>query len=253
MNLKSYSVIITYCCERRKELLSLISSILNQTLPAAEIFIISDGPAKELKNFKYNKVKIIENKISGKPATHRNLGLKLVNNNFVFISDDDDIWHPKKAEIQINQIIENKASICFTKKKNFLFEKEIEFPQINLRNIISKSISSKNLLLSNKLPLSSVLLNTHLIDINFDENEFFKAWEDYELWLRKSKSHKIIQINKKLLYYRQNPKSIRKGITLRNLKNQKKYLLQNHSKSFSDKILISFIFAARIILAWLRP
>ena len=124
MNLKSYSVIITYCCERRKELLSLISSILNQTLPAAEIFIISDGPAKELKNFKYNKVKIIENKISGKPATHRNLGLKLVNNNFVFISDDDDIWHPKKAEIQINQIIENKASICFTKKKNFLFEKK---------------------------------------------------------------------------------------------------------------------------------
>ena len=122
-----------------------------------------------------------------------------------------------------------------------------------MRNIISKSISSKNLLLSNKLPLSSVLFNTHLIDINFDENEFFKAWEDYELWLRKSKSHKIIQINKKLLYYRQNPKSIRKGITLRNLKNQKKYLLQNHSKSFSDKLLISFIFAARIILAWLRP
>ena len=44
--------------EKKKELLSLISSILNQTLPAAEIFIISDGPAKELKNFKYNKVKI---------------------------------------------------------------------------------------------------------------------------------------------------------------------------------------------------
>ena len=98
------------------ELDELLHSIASQTLPPSEIIIVTDGKADEINHLSGGIVKIINHKKRVKqPGPLRNLGLKYVGNKYIFITDDDDIWHTKKAELQLNYMRKCEADLCFCK------------------------------------------------------------------------------------------------------------------------------------------
>ena len=113
-----YSVVISYCCNRKTELISLLDSIQKQTILPDEVIVVSDGNAKELYDLSFDIILIEAEKLK-RPAPLRNKGIKASKNQYVFISDDDDVWHPNKAEIQLEKIKKHNASLCFTEKKIF--------------------------------------------------------------------------------------------------------------------------------------
>lgn len=237
-NIDKYSVVIVTCCNRIKQLNSLIESILIQDMPPDEIIVISDG---KLGNgvIKNSKIDFVERPLIKYPAPHRNYGLLKAKNNLVFVSDDDDLWHPKKARLQIMIQKINNAGLVFTKKKDFV--DSCAFEAID-DNVSYRSVSKNVIQIRNSLPLSSVLFDKRLVTDFFNEDIIFKAWEDWVCWIDNALNNvKILQIEADLLGYRINPNSIRSNRYLVDI-NQLKWLLDRKASSFLIKIT-SLLFA----------
>ena len=90
-----------------------LDTLLNQTYSNVEIVIVDDCSTDEtyniLKTYKsvYQKITVFQNE--------RNLGflanferaVSLCKGEFIALCDQDDLWHPKKIELQVNAIKEN--------------------------------------------------------------------------------------------------------------------------------------------------
>lgn len=247
-----YSVVITYCCNRVTELQQLVKSVKNQTVKPSEILVITDGPAKELGFLEDDLLKIIMLDKYYRPAPLRNKGISASKMDLIFISDDDDYWHPMKAEIQLNELIKQNAALCFTHKIDFRADSELETIENSISsgefNKGSSSIKLSNLIIRNQLVLSSVLINRSEMKPVFNENIEFRAWEDYELWLRLAKENKkIILIKEPLLFYRINLMSIRKNSLILILKNQLRYGIMENTIPWILKPLFIAVSLCRLI------
>ena len=94
-----------------------IRSLLAQTLPANEIIIVAGGiPNISLDNLK--RVRVIENFQPDSKvwtaAHNRNVGIKHSGSDFVAFLDDDDSWHEKKMETQIQFLITNPDHVSLS-------------------------------------------------------------------------------------------------------------------------------------------
>lgn len=241
-----YSVVITYCCGRKKELNELLDSIYSQTMLPKEVLVVTDGVAPELKGLEYDITLVEGNKI-GRPGPLRNKGIQKSNYDLIFLSDDDDIWHPQKAEFQINEIKNNRdIGICFTDKLSFAADFGIKTIKY-FKQPKSDSIKFHNLLLRNNLSLSSCLINRSVTTPVFNPSVDVRGWEDYELWLREVQNTKIVKIRCELLFYRSHSGSIRNGHIFQMFESQKKMLLTTYNLSMIMRVFVKIIFSLRII------
>ena len=80
-----------------------IESVRSQTLPPAEILVVDDHSTAEVRSKlqKFRQIaKIHENPVNVGAYATRNIGLELAGNEWVAFLDDDDLYHPRKLELQ---------------------------------------------------------------------------------------------------------------------------------------------------------
>jgi glycosyltransferase involved in cell wall biosynthesis len=88
-----------------------IESVLSQTLPADEIVVIDDGSEYETPNvaaawgsrIRYRRV------AHGGVSHARNHGLRLAETDVIAFIDSDDVWLPKKLELQMAALLRETA------------------------------------------------------------------------------------------------------------------------------------------------
>ena len=89
-----------------------IDSILNQTYKNFELIIIEDlskdNSLKIINKFKDKRIKLIKNKKNKGSIESFNIGLKNSKGKYVAIGTQDDIFHPKRLEIEFNYLEKNK-------------------------------------------------------------------------------------------------------------------------------------------------
>ena len=116
------AVIPTY--NRFSFLLNTLKSIKNQTYKNIEIIVVNDA-STDKEYYKYNwkkeNIKIIHLKENSKEKIGfpcagyvRNQGIKEAKGKYIAFCDDDDIWLPKKIEIQMNEIKKTDVKMCST-------------------------------------------------------------------------------------------------------------------------------------------
>jgi glycosyltransferase involved in cell wall biosynthesis len=90
-----YAVIIPTRDRQRSGLLAqAVDSVLGQTLPAAEVIVVSDGPADAVREALAGRpVGIVERPRNGE-ASARNAGIAAARSEWICFLDDDDLWHP---------------------------------------------------------------------------------------------------------------------------------------------------------------
>ena len=204
------SIIIPYY-KKKKYFYKSFLSAYNQTYKKKEIIIIYDDTDKRdlsyIKNLiiKFKNTKLIINKKNIGAGLSRNKGIKFSKGKYIAFLDSDDLWHKKKLTNQLK----------FMKKNNAIFS-HTSYKILNKNNIVvgrqiaPNNISYYNLLNSCDIGLSTVVVKKDVLLKNFFTNLTTK--EDYALWLKISKNHKIFGIKAILCNWRKLENSLSVGI-----------------------------------------
>jgi teichuronic acid biosynthesis glycosyltransferase TuaG len=207
-----------------------IESIKNQTYKNIEIIVINDcSTQKEYYDYDWKDIKILHLEKNSRDlfgyvcmAYVRNQGINISNGKYVAFCDDDDIWFPKKIELQLEAM---KKYNCKMSSTDGLIGDGIYDNNKNYKKYNSEHYFSilKNIFQSKKSPLldkgfpdiwdlnflkvhnciicSSVLIEKEILDkINGFKN-MKPPGEDYECWMRALEHTNLYYIKDVCFYY----------------------------------------------------
>ena len=217
---------------RFEELLNAITSIKKQTYKNIEIIVVNDKSSqKEYYNYDWAKenIKIIHlNKntrsIFGYPCAGyvRNLGIKIADGKYIAFCDDDDIWFPKKIEIQLEAMKKTGCKMSSTdgligigkynsKKSYQKFNAECNLETIKnkFKKIGSKVMDNgfpniwdyKFLKIHNCIVCSSVLVEKEILNKINNMKNLRNGLEDYNCWLHCLKFTNNVYLKDICFYY----------------------------------------------------
>lgn len=97
-----------------------IDSIQSQTYSNWELLLIDDcskdNSYEIIKSYMKNddRIKYIKLEKNSGASISRNTGIHNAKGRFIAFVDSDDLWEPKKLEIQVNYMLKNKLAFSFT-------------------------------------------------------------------------------------------------------------------------------------------
>lgn len=179
----------------KKTIVETIDSIVNQTYEGMiEIIVVNDGSddgcskivEKIILNNKTDLIINLINKQNNGVSSTRNIGIDKATGKYLAFLDSDDTWHPKKLEVIISLMEENKITFlghAYTLTDNFM----------NIDNNKSiKKISFLQILMRNITQTSCIVIKK---DICGYFNENMTHTEDHELWLRTALDYDIYYVD----------------------------------------------------------
>lgn len=123
-----------------KYLQEAIESVLRQTYAPIEIIVVDDGSADgtgAVADRYSDRIRYLRQNNMG-PAAARNSGIRSAGGQYIAFLDADDLWHPEKIRLQVQQI-EREPGIdgCFTLVRDFWAEsREEEISALKRRGFI---------------------------------------------------------------------------------------------------------------------
>ena len=207
-------VVPCYNCERYIE--ETVKSVCKQSFTDWELILVDDHSKDNtidilhsMAQAKPDKIRVISlDQNSGGPAKPRNFGIEAATGDYIAFLDSDDIWHPKKLEVQLSYMKSQKLTFSCTQRLCFDLDPLIK--DCYFKDIKAESINYSRLLKKNIISNSSVVIARELVeDKRFREETEFVAVEDYAFWLKVlEKGEKCFKIALPLLYYRLEGNSI---------------------------------------------
>jgi glycosyltransferase involved in cell wall biosynthesis len=130
---------------------------------------------------------------SNLPAVPRNRGVELARGEYVAFLDHDDLWLPWKLKQQV-AALDTHPDLALVHSHLWVFSSTSRL--IGLRTILPprrKRADLEILLRQNVIQCSSVMARTHVVRSlgGFDERPELRAVEDYHLWSRIAREHRI--------------------------------------------------------------
>lgn len=174
-----------------------IESVLEQTYIHWELLLIDDGStddssiicqdfAAKDKRIKYFK------KENGGQASARNLGISKASFEWIAFLDSDDYWHSHKLTVQAGEISMHCPDFLFSASHDLVDGKlvahESEFGRFTGDEFFA--------ILYRGCPVycNTVVVSKEVLNRvgGFDEGQKFRGVEDWDLWLRVTKSSKVV-------------------------------------------------------------
>lgn len=187
-----------------------IESVLSQSYVYWELLVIDDCSKDSTRDVVNDFVKhdsrirlIALDKNNGAPATPRNIGVGEAKGEWVAFLDADDIWHPKKLEVQLHSMAELNVPFSSSLSRNFKDDKGIYNDEVDDAPAY-ENITFAMQRFKGRIANSSVVVRRDLLlKYPFNEDIRYKAVEDYHCWLRIHKEIGYsIKVQSVLLNYR---------------------------------------------------
>jgi glycosyltransferase involved in cell wall biosynthesis len=180
------SVVIP-CYRSDQTIARAISSVVNQSMPPAEILLIEDcsddeGKTREalldIQNFYPQcNIRITFLSENGGPSLARNVGWQNASQPYIAFLDADDSWHPEKLKIQYSWMKAHPEVLITAHESSQFFQKKLR--PINKSPQIFK-LKKRKFYIHNPVSLRSVMLKRSM-PYRFN-TAFKKGAEDYLLW-----------------------------------------------------------------------
>lgn len=202
-------VIPTYNCSRF--LPETIGSVLAQTARPFEIIVIDDGSTDDTRDRMHSYLShvIYRYQANQGVSAARNHGVRLASGKFVAFLDADDVWHPRKLELQL-QAFRQREDL------GLLGTGAIDWPDYLFTEIIAEpgnrlsAISWSDLAVKNRLTTSSVMARSRILRAAGEFDTLLQGPEDRDLWLRIARIASVANLDLLLTGYREVPGSVSK-------------------------------------------
>jgi len=184
-----------------------IESVLNQTFDDFEVLIIDGARSKETKDivesYGDGRLRYIPQRGKG-IANARNLGVKRARGEFIAFLDDDDRWKENKLEIQIETFkrLSDKYCLIYTAFNYYHLEKD---KIVGTKRPIARGYVYNQMLLDNITGMSTIVVRRDCFKETGLFREDFITCEDWDMWLRMSKSYLFEAIEEPLVDYSIHP------------------------------------------------
>lgn len=202
----------------RRFIMDTLKSILDQTHRGLEVIVVddesSDGTVALVTAFSDPRVRVIQQR-NGGVSSARNVGVAQAHGSFIAFSDQDDIWHPRKLELQLQALAERPAGwLSCTAFRFWLPDKTGAYPDpqrllgdqsgSELEQSLSGWAYHQMLLESHVLTSSALLRRDDALAIGQWDTSL-EYGEDWDYWLRASRITQFATLKAPLVAYRQNP------------------------------------------------
>jgi glycosyltransferase involved in cell wall biosynthesis len=177
-----------------------VDSALAQTAPPAEIIVIDDGSPDDTRQrlSAYGGRIIYLYQSNQGVAAARNLGLRRATGQFVAFLDADDLWHPRKLELQLAALIaQPDLALLGTARCD-----PVEISREVIGAGVATRIPWRDLAVKNYLVASSVIVRRSALEQVGEFDTSLQGPEDYDLWLRIAARFPIANLDLPLTGYR---------------------------------------------------
>lgn len=157
-----------------------VESALNQTHPKLEIIVVDDGSSDDTEavlSAYLDRIRYIKQCNAGVSAA-RNLGLTLAEGSWIAFLDSDDLWNPRKLELQLRAV--ESDSVALVASDHVLVNGDVRKLWSDLRpggqRYKQKVVEDRPVvsIVRDQIFPSCLLVNRHLLgDLCFDENMSF--------------------------------------------------------------------------------
>ena len=172
-----------------------IGSVINQSVSVGEIVVVDDGSSdktREVAGSISPLVRVIAQANSG-PAAARNRGVSEAKGSWIAFLDDDDYWHPRKIELQIQDL--SCSDGCGLMAQNWTRGDDFDL------DFTLTQIPYVRQLILNRFQTSTVLMRRSIFE---DVGGFvpeFDGVEDWHLWLKATEKTEVILSSRVLVHY----------------------------------------------------
>jgi glycosyltransferase involved in cell wall biosynthesis len=188
------------------------ASVLQQTFENWEWIVVDDGStdatAAMVEEIADPRVRLIRMTHSGLPACARNRGVAAARGAFVAFIDADDIWLPRKLELQL-QVLQEHPGVGLVFSRYFWYwtgavTRKRSTPEPDLRGLPNPGFLFGRLALENAICASSVVVRRAVAEAfgPMDEDPRQRGTEDYEYWLRLAPTVRFAFVGEPLVLYR---------------------------------------------------
>ena len=186
-----------------------IDSVLNQTYQNFDLLIINDGSTdnslKIVQSYKDPRIKLINNDQNLGLIKSLNIGVSLIQSDYIIRMDSDDICLPNRIEVQLNFMdlhpeVGASGSHYFQLKEDKQFEIDLPISSEEIRSF---------LIFNCPLAHPTTIIRKQILDkyhIRYETGYLYS--EDYYFWLQISKVSQLRNLNDCLIYYRMHANQI---------------------------------------------
>jgi glycosyltransferase involved in cell wall biosynthesis len=187
-----------------------IESVFAQTHVPHEVIVVDDGSTdgteEQLRNYA-GRIRFFR-KENGGVSTARNMALREATGDLIAFLDSDDVWHPRKLEMQV---------ACLRKNPDvgLLGARMIDWPQQEFREIAEEmqegkmiAIPFETLAVKNVFITSTVVVRRSITEKVGEFDPTLRGPEDYDYWLRCLQVTRTANLNLSLAGYRTVPGSL---------------------------------------------
>lgn len=235
--------VIIPCYNASETILETLKSVLNQSFTELFIHIYddcsTDDTVEKIKSIRDFRIKIFKGNKNKGVNYARDFLISTCKTKYISFLDSDDYYHIDKLKIQ-KEFLDNNENIALVGTKIQLVDEEnrsIKYPELTLTSDNMERMKSR-LFFENSISTSSVMVRTKVIKAYRFSDFKYSFGEDYYLWLEIIKKHEIINLDKKLTYYRISNSGLTR--TLESIKGDA--LKHIHYKNFCyNKIPLKFL------------
>lgn len=199
-----------------------LDSIIPQLSLEDEIIISDDGSTddtlKIIKSYNDKRIKIVTPKRDKKRldkvqlvTTNFENGLSNAKGEYIFLSDQDDVWHPDRVKIMMDYL-KNKGydyveSDCIVTDSDLIPLSNTRFPHNYHYN------KWKSLLGFTPFQGSASAFKREILDLALPFPHGIQSHDRWIGWIASFKFRTLIPLNKPLLYYRRHDSNVSTGIS----------------------------------------